>query len=91
MVACVQQNDIKEASLTKMGHTGTQVSIDEAESQLIASLEVLYPSTKNGVQRRIEIDNFTVERGNDCIPGRVNGNAVPQHALAEDRIRHAGK
>ena len=43
LIACAQQNDARDVFLSKRGYSGAQVSIDEAESELIASLEVLYP------------------------------------------------
>ena len=45
---------VNESSLSTTRHSGTQVNIDEAERELKAYLDVLYPSTRDGVQRIIE-------------------------------------
>lgn len=54
LVACVRFVDIDDNSSSAIHYSGTQVSIDEAEQVLLASLDVLFPSSRSGVQRTIE-------------------------------------
>lgn len=53
LVSCGKQIDLDDDPFVSTQHLGTQVSIDEAELELLSALDILYPHTRSHKQRRI--------------------------------------